>query len=89
MKRICPVCKNTEYKLIFHDKNRREGLDIEGDFVKCSHCGMKYLTNIPAFDDFKDNYTEIYNHEYFKVSEKKLYQTIKKCLILDAVLVVN
>lgn len=59
-KRNCPLCGKNNYKLLFRDKNRREGLNIESNYVKCKKCGMIYLNPILDFKKFKE-YDEIYS----------------------------
>ncbi len=61
MQRLCPVCGSEKSSLIFHDHNRREGYsELEWDFVLCDTCHMKYLTNIPSFEEMGDKYSDIY-----------------------------
>lgn len=80
MKRNCPICNNEKYNLIFHDHNRREGFDFEADFVKCKNCGMKYLTNVPSFEEIKNKYPDIYQSTYFKIPDIKIIPNNKKIL---------
>jgi hypothetical protein len=61
MQRNCPVCSSWENTLIFHDHNRREGyVELEGDYVICNDCGMRYLTQIPSFEEMWGKYEDIY-----------------------------
>lgn len=60
--RDCPLCTKDNYKILFRDKNRREGLDIESNYVKCNECKMIYLDPIPDFKKF-DKYNQIYSPE--------------------------
>ena len=45
--RDCPVCREEQSHVLFHDHNRREGLPFEGTYVRCLHCGMCYLNPVP------------------------------------------
>lgn len=59
--RFCPACGSSESSLIFSDYNRREGYsELFAKFVRCARCGMRYLTDVPDFSEFKEKYTEIY-----------------------------
>lgn len=78
--RQCPICSSSNYQVIFHDHNRREDLRLEADFVKCRSCGMKYLTNLPGFDEVKSNYQEIYYHQLFSLPKKEIKMNGKKIL---------
>jgi len=39
----CPVCGSRENRVLFSDRNRRDGLDCEGTYVRCRKCGLVYL----------------------------------------------
>lgn len=38
--RDCPVCGGKDARLVFRDRNRREGYDIETDLVECAACAI-------------------------------------------------
>lgn len=80
MKRPCPICCQNNFTIIFHDHNRREGLDIEADFVKCKNCGMKYLTNIPSFTDIENKYPDIYIPTFFDIPDTNITKNNLKVL---------
>jgi hypothetical protein len=50
--RPCPICHKDEYKWLFTDINRREGLALSANLVECRHCGMHYLNPAPEPTDF-------------------------------------
>lgn len=79
-KRNCPICGEEKFEIIFHDKNRREGLDVEADFVRCEKCGMKYLTNIPKFENWQHEYSEIYESQNFDLPKVQIKKNSKKVL---------
>jgi SAM-dependent methyltransferase len=56
--RHCPVCNRDNAHLLFRDRNRREGYEIETDLVECSTCGMRYLNPVPTVKDWMDKYEE-------------------------------
>ncbi len=73
MLRSCPVCATEKYTLIFHDHNRREWYcELEWDFVECSFCNMRYLTNVPYFEEMGWKYEDIYVLPDIEVLRKKL-----------------
>ena len=44
----CPACGDSSFRSAFSDCNRREGLPLEGTFVRCQGCRSIYLREIPA-----------------------------------------
>jgi len=54
--RNCPVCDANTARTLFHDRNRREGYEVETDLVECSVCGMRYLNPVPKANDWMDKY---------------------------------
>lgn len=73
MLRPCPVCQSENHILIFRDHNRREKYtELEADFVKCTSCGMQFLTEIPSFESMEGKYEEIYVEPDLKALSKKL-----------------
>ena len=46
----------TARRLLFRDRNRREGYDIDTDLVECTACGMRYLDPIPQASDWMGQY---------------------------------
>ncbi len=85
MQRTCPVCTSSTSTLIFHDHNRREGYtELEWDFIQCDICHMKYLTNIPSFEEMGDKYSDIYVHpdiEELRSKLKKHQQRLDKKIL--------
>ena len=67
-KRKCPVCGNTENKLMFSQEFAKiEGICFLGgyDVVSCNNCNFVYASNIPeqaAFDEYYINANK-YEHE--------------------------
>lgn len=45
--RSCPACGGPRAELRFSDRNRREGLDIDGRYLRCVGCGTLYLEQVP------------------------------------------
>ncbi len=77
MKRDCPVCSSSNKSLIFHDHNRREGyIELEWDYVQCISCNMRYLTNIPSFEEMGKKYEDIYVNPNIEDLRSKLKNDI-------------
>lgn len=77
MQRICPVCSSSDSTIIFHDHNRREGYtELEGDYVQCSSCQMRYLTNIPNFEEMGGKYEDIYVEPNIELLRSKLHKEV-------------
>lgn len=54
----CPACDSPNRRLWAHDRNRREGLTVEGDYWRCQECRTLYLTPIPPLHDAVRMYEE-------------------------------
>ena len=79
MHRNCPICSSSKSTLIFHDHNRREGYaELEWDYVLCTSCGMKYLTNIPSFEEMWGKYQDIYVEPNIESLRSKLKKEISQ-----------
>lgn len=73
MQRTCPVCSSSDFTIIFHDHNRREWyVELEGDYVQCNSCRMRYLTNIPSFEEMGSKYEDIYVEPNIELLKSKL-----------------
>ncbi len=60
IERKCPVCSSAERRLLFHDRNRREGYPVETSYVSCQICGMRYLNPVPSPDEWLRHYSDLY-----------------------------
>lgn len=58
--RKCPVCDEYDARLLFRDRNRREGYAVETDLVVCTACGMRYLTPVPVSEQWSKEYSHLY-----------------------------
>ena len=59
----CPVCKSVEREFLFRDRNRREGLEYNGTYVRCRGCSLVYLSEIPRWKELRDLYSVISEKE--------------------------
>lgn len=57
-RRVCPACRSDRMTRVFADRNRREGLETYGTYVRCQNCGTTYLNPIPDLDSLKSAYGE-------------------------------
>jgi len=65
--RRCPVCEAHNFRVLFRDRNRREGYDVETDLVECISCGMRYLNPIPVASSWLSKYDVGYQQTQSKV----------------------
>lgn len=54
----CPICGSTAPKPLFRDINRRDGLQVDGIYSRCSTCDMVYLSFRPLWPDIINLETE-------------------------------
>jgi len=45
--RACPACGALPSEVFFRDRNRREGFDVVGTYLRCTGCGTLYLEQLP------------------------------------------
>lgn len=69
--RNCPLCNSDNYKVLFTDRNRREGIEVKSSYVRCNVCDMIYLNPILNFKKFKE-----YDQIYFIKKEKVIIDGI-------------
>lgn len=55
----CPVCNGTDYEIVFHDRNRRDGIDCQGTYVQCRECSLVYLREHPPLEEIVRLYSSI------------------------------
>jgi len=53
----CPVCNNKEFKEVFRDHNRRDGLDCKGAYVRCLECSHIFLWERPEWQEIVKFYS--------------------------------
>jgi len=53
----CPVCGSTISKVLYTDRNRRDGIDCSGTYVKCNNCKLIYLNERPEWETIAGYYS--------------------------------
>lgn len=56
---FCPICGTSEYKILFHDHNRRDNIDCIGTYVQCAECSLIYLRERPPWEEIVKFYSLI------------------------------
>ncbi len=56
---FCPVCGASEYKILFHDHNRRDNIDCSGIYVQCEECSLVYLRERPPWEEIVRFYSSV------------------------------
>lgn len=59
--RYCPLCGTASRRLLYSDRNRRDGMEVTASYYRCTDCGMVYLDPIPDFSRF-EGWDEVYAH---------------------------
>jgi len=57
--RVCPICGNNNYLVLFTDKNRRGDCKVESSYVNCATCSHVYLNPIPDLFELFSAYNEM------------------------------
>ena len=57
--RDCPICGNAEYKILFHDHNRRDNIDCSGTYVQCKECSLVYLRERSPWEEIVKFYSSM------------------------------
>lgn len=55
----CPVCDKSEYKVLFHDHNRRDNINCSGTYVECNECSLIYLKDRPLWEEIIKFYSSL------------------------------
>lgn len=58
-KTFCPVCGASEYKILFHDHNRRDNIVCPGAYVQCKECLLVYLRERPPWEEIVKFYSSV------------------------------
>lgn len=56
---FCPVCGASEYKILFHDHNRRDNINCSGTYVQCKECSLVYLRERPPWEEIVRFYSSV------------------------------
>ena len=56
---FCPVCGASKYKILFHDRNRRDNIDCSGTYVQCKECSLVYLRERPPWEEIVKFYSSM------------------------------
>lgn len=57
----CPICGDERYKVLFHDRNRRDNIDCSGTYVQCGGCSLVYLKDHPPWQEIVNYYSSVEN----------------------------
>lgn len=60
----CPVCESSRHRVLFQDRNRREGFDLRSAYVRCIECGMIYLNPVPDWAVFRQYYDWLFKEDH-------------------------
>lgn len=67
--RSCPACDSNKRTFVYRDRNRRDGLSIEGNFYRCGDCKTGYLSEIPGPEVCEEHYADIMVNPYGSPSQ--------------------
>jgi len=56
---LCPLCRASEYKILFHDHNRRDNIECSGTYVQCKECSLVYLRERLPWEEIVKFYSSL------------------------------
>ncbi|MCD6228358.1 MAG: class I SAM-dependent methyltransferase [Candidatus Omnitrophica bacterium] len=55
----CPICGSSDYRILFHDYNRRDNINCSGTYVRCEECSLVYLRERPPWKEIVKLYSAL------------------------------